>query len=880
MNAPGQTQEELLIVPDEGNGNGNCLLTSGDRLPLDAVIATAELARRSARGPDYEAENRALVSLAQEMATSPRNILQKLADTALQLCRAHSAGISILEEENGRKLFRWHAVAGQWTGFLGGTMPREISPCGTVLDRNAPQLMYHPARHYPFPPIVAPAVVEVLLVPFHVADQPVGTIWVVAHDESRKFDSEDERVMRSLGTFASSAYQILASVDALRTETAERKQAEEALRRSEAKLRDFVENACVGLHWVGPDGIILWANQTELDLLGYKREEYIGHNIAEFHVDQPVLQDILACLLRGETLNSYEARLRCKDGSIRDVLISSNALFEDGKFIHTRCFTRDITERKIAEAALRENERRFREMIDALPAAIYTTDAEGRLTHFNPAAVEFSGRVPELGTDQWCVSWKLYHADGRPMPHDECPMAIALKEGRAVRGVEAIAERPDGKRIWFTPYPTPLRDAEGKIVGGINMLLDITERKRAEEARARLAAIVESSDDAIISKDLNGIITSWNRGAERIFGYTAEEAIGKPVTILIPLDRHNEEPGILERIRRGEAIDHYETVRRRKDGTLLDISLTVSPIVNSQGHPVGASKIARDITERKRAEEALRAAQQALERQNQSLEQTVEERTAKLREIIAELEGYSYSIVHDMRAPLRGMQAYAQVLRDEYAERVDDTGRRYLGRIAASANRLDRLITDVLAFSRISRREIDLQNINLDRLVEEILQHYPVLREADVEVSGPLGSVRGAEALLTQAIANLLTNAVKFVAIGTKPEIRIWSEEVNSTEGNKENEGQGEPKASALSSFAKHSTFIRLYIQDNGIGIAPKDQQRIFGIFVRVHGEQEYEGTGIGLSIVKKAVERMGGSLGMESKPGKGSTFWVQLPKA
>jgi len=151
-------------------------------------------------------------------------------------------------------------------------------------------------------------------------------------------------------------------------------------------------------------------------------------------------------------------------------------------------------------AELRESERRFRAMIDALPMAIYTTDAEGRITHFNPAAVEFSGRAIELGTDRWCVSWKLYHADGTPMPHGECPMAIALKVGRAVRGEEAIMERPDGTRRWFAPYPTPLRDSEGRIVGGINMLVDITERKQAEMTTASLAAIVESSDDAIISK--------------------------------------------------------------------------------------------------------------------------------------------------------------------------------------------------------------------------------------------------------------------------------------------------------------------------------------------------------------------------------------------
>ena len=238
-----------------------------------------------------------------------------------------------------------------------------------------------------------------------------------------------------------------------------------------------------------------------------------------------------------------------------------------------------------------------------IPVAIYTTDADGRLTHFNPAAVAFSGRVPELGTDQWCVSWKLYYPDGTPMLHEECPMAIALMEGRTVHGVEAIAERPDGTRLWFTPYATPLHDSAGRIVGGINMLLEITERKQAEQARAQLAAIVASSADAIISKDLNSIITSWNRGAERLFGYTALEAIGQPVTMLMPSGRLDEEPRILERIRRGERIDHYETVRRRKDGSLIDISLTVSPVKDTSGRIIGASKIARDITERRRARE-------------------------------------------------------------------------------------------------------------------------------------------------------------------------------------------------------------------------------------------------------------------------------------
>jgi PAS domain S-box-containing protein len=248
-------------------------------------------------------------------------------------------------------------------------------------------------------------------------------------------------------------------------------------------------------------------------------------------------------------------------------------------------------------------ESRFRELLEALPAAVYATDASGRITFYNQAAADLWGHRPELGKSKWCGSWRLYWPDGKPMPHDQCPMAMTLKEKRLVRGTEAIAERPDGSRVHFIPYPTLLYDGSGTVSGAVNMLVDITERQRADEYAQRLASIVESSDDAVVSKDLNGIIRSWNLGAQRLFGYTAEEVVGKSVTILIPADRENEEPGILERLRRGERIDHYETVRRRKDGTLVEISLTVSPVKDAEGQVVGASKIARDITELKRARE-------------------------------------------------------------------------------------------------------------------------------------------------------------------------------------------------------------------------------------------------------------------------------------
>src|ERR1700739_3049846 len=182
----------------------------------------------------------------------------------------------------------------------------------------------------------------------------------------------------------------------------------------------------------------------------------------------------------------------------------------------------------------------FHKIINVLPAAIYVTDALGRITYFNEAAAALWGHRPKIGTSEWCGSWKLFWPDGRALPHGECPMAIAIKEKRAVRGMEAVAERPDGTRVPFEPYPTPIFDSAGDLTGAVNMLIDITDRKRAEEVKQRLSSIVQFSEDAIISINLHGIIQSWNAAAERIYGYTAREAIGKSVEMLIPPDRPNE----------------------------------------------------------------------------------------------------------------------------------------------------------------------------------------------------------------------------------------------------------------------------------------------------------------------------------------------------
>ena len=370
--------------------------------------------------------------------------------------------------------------------------------------------------------------------------------------------------------------------------------------------QDFFENGALALHLVGADGIILQANKAELDLLGYPAEDYIGRHIADFYPDRHVIEDILDRLSRGERIARYPARLRARDGSIKHVEITSSGHFRDGKLINTRCFTVDVTDLERTRTQLRQHDSTYRQILESLPVAIYTTDQDGTITYYNRAAADLAGREPSVGKDKWCVTFKLFTADGQELPHDECPMAIALKENRPVRNQEAVAQRPDGSFFPFLPYPTPLQDEQGNLIGAVNMLLDLTDRQRAEEARQHLSAIVESSFDAIVSKDLNTIIKSWNHGAERLFGYTADEAIGQSVTMLIPDNHQDEEPRILQRIRLGERVEPFETTRQRKDGSLVPVSLTISPVRNATGQIVGASKIARDITSAKESEHRIR----------------------------------------------------------------------------------------------------------------------------------------------------------------------------------------------------------------------------------------------------------------------------------
>jgi PAS domain S-box-containing protein len=350
------------------------------------------------------------------------------------------------------------------------------------------------------------------------------------------------------------------------------------------------------------------------------------------------------------------------------------------------------------------------------------------------------------------------------------------------------------------------------------------------EADAFLAAIVASTDDAIIGKTLEGEIVSWNPAAERLYGYTEAEAVGQPITLIVPPPLREEIPLILARLGRGEGIDHYETVRVAKDGRQVEVSLTISPIRDRSGVLVGASTIARDISLRKQAE---RAAE--LERSN------------------AELETFAYVASHDLQEPLRMVASYVQLLQRRYEGKLDEDADEFIGYAVDGAQRMQALINDLLSYSRVGGAAIAHDPVDL----EAALARATARLEAVIEESGAtirhdrLPTVTGDEAQLVQLLQNLLGNALKFRGAAA-PEIEVRAE-----------------RGAAEWTFS---------VADNGIGIEPQHAERIFGMFKRLHTREEYPGTGIGLTICEKIVERHGGRIWVSGVPGRGSTFYFTLP--
>ena len=824
----------------------------------------------------------------------------------------------------------------------------------------------------------------------------------------------------------------------------DRARSDQALKVSEQHFRAAFNQAAVGMGVASLDGRFEEVNDRFTEIVGYSREEMLQLTFVDltFPADQPETHENVRKLLSGEIKEyNYEKRYIRKDGSIVWALTSVTLLFDQaGKPDRFIGVIDDITLRKHAEERILEAAERLQLALTAGHLGDWSWDARTDVITFGPQTAEIFCLPPNTA-----ISWKalreLLHEDDREIARLSIEQSLATHSDYSI---EYRIRHAEGFR-WLAVQGRGVYAPDGSVLGMIGVAQNISDRRATEELRSRLAAVVESSDDAIITMTLDAVINTWNKGAERTFGYTADEVIGQAIHKLLPADRQHEESLILGRIMKGERVEHYETIRAHKDGHLIDVSLTVSPIYDADNKLIGVSKISRDITARKRVqqaleeesrvlevlnetgkaiasqldlekvvqivtdsatrltgakfgaffynvtdekgesfmlyslsgadraafdkfghpratplfgptfrgegiiriadvtkdprygqwgphhgmpkghlpvvsylavpvtsrsgqvigglffahpepnvfterserlvagvaaqaavaldnaslydaaqheidrrkkiEEQLRTAQDALQSHAENLETLVTERTAKLRETIGELEAFSYSVSHDMRSPLRAMNGYSDALLDEYGAKLDEVGRDYLHRIKRAASRMDLLIQDVLAYSRVAQGEIPLQPVDLNTVIHDVIQHYPSLQpdRASINVA-KLPRVIGHEAYLTQAVSNILTNGVKFVAPGTFPKILISSE----TQGDD----------------------VRLSFEDNGIGIAPEHRSRIFQIFGRVYSEKQYEGTGIGLAIAKKAAERMGGTIGVESELGRGSCFFLVLKAA
>jgi PAS domain S-box-containing protein len=399
---------------------------------------------------------------------------------------------------------------------------------------------------------------------------------------------------------------------------------------------------------------------------------------------------------------------------------------------------------------------------------------------------------------------------------------------------------PNGSVHWIASHGRAYFEGEGENRRPIRFVganRDITAEKRDAEASARLAAIVESSDDAIVSKDLAGIIRTWNAGAERLFGYRQEEVVGKPIAMLLPPEKQADEDKILAELKAGQRVQHYETVRLAKGGRRIDVSLTVSPLIDAQGRIVGASKIAHDITKRKRTEEALQKTVDELRRSNQELEQ------------------FGYITSHDLQEPLRQVRSFTQLLGNRCGDKLDPKAGEYMRFITEGASRMSDLVQDLLTYSRVGMRETKRHDVSCQAALDWALANLKVsIAESGARIRhDELPTVNGDPTQLSLLFQNLVGNAIKFRRHGVPPEIHV---------GCRSEDGHW-----------------LLWVRDNGIGIDPEHHARVFQIFQRLHGRGKYAGTGIGLAICKKVVEWHGGRIWIESKDSQGATFYFTLPK-
>ena len=623
-------------------------------------------------------------------------------------------------------------------------------------------------------------------------------------------------------------------------EITEVKQAEQQVIQSEANLRDFVENASIAMHWVGPDGIILWANQTELDLLGYTREDYIGHHIAKFHADADVIDDILTRLTAGESLNETNARLRCKDGSIRDVLINSNALFEDGKFVHTRCFTRDITDRKLRDIERLQNSDVFARLIEQAPTGVYVVDSDFRMQQINAlAAPVFNSTQPLIGRDFDEVNKLLWGPEVSAQVSAIFRHTLATGE-RYVSPtfMERRHDLDEDQAFEWEIQRVTLGDGKYGVVCYFNEITELqrTERALRESEERRLFA-TEATAVGIWEWNVLTNRIHWDPELFRIYGIepTSDGNVDYSdwSNAVVPEELARNEEILNETIRcRGTSRRTFR-ILRRSDGACRHIEAVETVRTNSRGQAEWVVGTNLDITDRQQMADVLADADRRK-------------------------DDFLATLAHELRNPLAPVSNALQLMR--MSDNLNSETAELRSLMERQISHLIRLVDDLMEVSRISRGKIELQKTQVElstilRSAIEICQ--PRIEEAGHELIVDLATdaieLNVDQVRLSQVIANLLTNSAKYMEAGGRIDLKT------KLEGDE----------------------VTIVVRDTGLGIPKHQLTQVFEMFTQMEHTRQHThgGLGIGLALAKSLVEMHGGTISAQSDGiGKGSTFIVRLP--
>jgi len=509
-----------------------------------------------------------------------------------------------------------------------------------------------------------------------------------------------------------------------------------------------------------------------------------------------------------------------------------------------------ITIAQTSERAREQTEERTRMLVEHVrDYAIFLLDRDGNVTSWNRGAQQIADwtEAEVVGQNHAVFYTQQDIAAGKPNRDLETAAAEGFFEE------EALRKRQDGSEFWANALLTRLGDPKGEPTGYLAVIRDVTERRRVQDALRQsvstLSGMIQAIPLAVQSIDRQNRVLAWNAASEQLFGWKHEEVEGKPLPT-IPEDQREGYATMMSNQWSGTPISGREVIRQKKDGTRMTLSLWTAPLLDASGKVAGSLGIFVDLSERRRSEAEVRQL-------NETLERRVRERTARMEEANEELQAFSYTVSHDLRIPLRSLQQMASDLISHHGQTLDEEGTSEALRIVGAAARMQTQIEELLEYSRVSRSDLPTEPLSLVLIVHEVLgrlQRDPEFRNAQVVVQEPLGWVKGHRLVLQQVILNLLTNAITFVPQGEQPRVTITAKEIGDT--------------------------IRLCIEDNGIGIKDEDRARIFQLFERLPAAERYPGLGVGLAVVRRGVERMGGNISVEPAATRGTIFCIELPKA